>query len=175
WFEKYSCFDEAANSHGAEFETAKRRYADKMWARTVQVLNAQGAKLPLSLDDVAHFEIGSPLSFAHYYEASRGALYGLDHDVNRFDPDMFFLRLRPEVPEVSSLYLSGQDIVVDSLCGALLGGILCAGKVLGAANPVAMMNSLSAKKASKTKGSRIVPASSFHVEDVYLNYPYENM
>ena len=175
WFEKYSRFEEATNSHGLNFETAKRRYADKMWSRTVQVLNAQGANLPLSLDDVSHFEIGSPLSFAHYYEASSGALYGLDHDVNRFDPEVFFLRLRPEVSEVSNLFLSGQDVFVDSLCGALLGGILCAGKVVGASNPLTMMKSLSSKKASKSKPSRIVPNASFHVEDVYLNYPYENM
>jgi all-trans-retinol 13,14-reductase len=176
WFEKYSGFDEANNTHGVDFETAKRRFADKMWARTVQVLNSFGAKLPLLLDDVAHFEIGSPLSFAHYYEASRGAFYGLDHDVNRFDPENFFLRLRPEVAEVPGLYLTGQDIVVDSLCGALLGGLLCAGKVLGAADPVALVKSLSVKTTrSKKRGLQIKPLPSFHVEDVYLSYPYDNM
>jgi all-trans-retinol 13,14-reductase len=182
WFEKYSSsFDAAAESHGVEFEKLKRSFADKMWTRTSTVLNsAYGAKLPESLDGVDHFEIGSPLSFAHYYEATSGALYGLDHDVQRFEADNFFLRLRPEVPEISGLYLSGQDIVTDSLVSAMLGGLLCAQKVLGVLNPLSMVNldktSTMKKKGAKSKQIRpVVHLSPPTVEDVYLNYPFDVM
>jgi all-trans-retinol 13,14-reductase len=171
WFDKYNAFDKTTNSHGPDFELSKRRYADKMWERTVQVLNSYGAELPHSLDDVGHFEIGSPLSFTHYYEASRGALYGLDHDVQRFECKNYFLRLRPEVQEVSGLFLSGQDVVADSLVGAMMGGLLCAQKVLGFVNPLSLVRTSGKAKKSCffAKADQVQPIS---VEDVYLNYPY---
>lgn len=97
------------------------------------------AKLPESLDDVDFYEVGSPLTFAHYYNAERGAFYGLDNDLKRFEPKTFFLRLRPEVPEVKGLYLSGQDAMVDGLGAAMLGGLLCARKVLGVTNPISLV------------------------------------
>lgn len=99
-----------------------------------------GAKLPTSLDQVDFYEIGSPLTFAHYYNSERGAFYGLDNDMKRFDPNTFFLRLRPEVPEVKGLYLTGQDVMMDSLGGAMIGGLLCARKVLGVINPTSLLN-----------------------------------
>ena len=110
-----------------------------MWSRVVEVFDAIGAKLPKTLDECDHFEIGTPLSYAHYYRSTRGAFYGLDNDIKRFEPDNVYLRLRPEVPEVPGLYLSGQDVVSDSLAAAMVGGLLCAKKVLGVVNPLKLL------------------------------------
>lgn len=108
--------------------------------QVVQTLNTEmGARLPDSLDDVDFYEIGSPLTFAHYYNAKEGAFYGLDNDMKRFEPRTFFLRLRPEVPEVNGLYLSGQDVICDGLGPSMLGGLLCARKVLGITNPTSLV------------------------------------
>ncbi len=43
----------------------------------------------------------------------------------------FFLRLRPELPKVPGLYLTGQDVITGDIFGAKVGGLLCAQKVLG--------------------------------------------
>lgn len=98
-----------------------------------------GAKLPTSLNEVDFCEVGTPLTFAHYYNSERGAFYGLDNDMKRFEPKAFFLRLRSEVPEVKGLYLTGQDVTMDSLGGAMIGGLLCARKVLGVMNPTSLV------------------------------------
>jgi all-trans-retinol 13,14-reductase len=138
WFEKFEqTFDKATKSHGPEYDYAKKRIAEKVWSRVVQALDS--AKLPKTLDAVDHYEVGSPISFAHYYKSQRGALYGLDHDLKRFEPKTFFLRLRPDLPEVPGLYLTGQDIIADSMMGAMIGGLLCAQKVLGVRNPMSLL------------------------------------
>lgn len=63
--------------------------------KVVEVLNGRmGATLPTSLDQVDYYEVGSPLTFAHYYNSEQGAFYGLDNDMKRFEPRNFFLRLR---------------------------------------------------------------------------------
>ena len=133
WFEKFeSIFDKTTKSHGPEYESAKTRLAEKLWDRVVQVLDT--SKLPKTLEAVDHYEVGSPLTFAHYYKSQRGAFYGLDIDLKRFEPRTFFLRLRPDVPEVPGLYLTGQDVMADGMIGAMMGGLLCAQKVLGVVN-----------------------------------------
>lgn len=75
----------------------------------------------------------------HYYNAERGAFYGLDNNLKRFEPKTFFLRLRPQVPEVPGLYLAGQDVMTDGLGAAMIGGLLCAAKVLGVTNPSSLL------------------------------------
>lgn len=142
WFEKFRAkYDKKTKSHGPKYEVAKTRIAEKQWQRVVQILNTQmGAKLPSMLQEVDFYEVGSPLTFAHYYNSERGAFYGLDNDLQRFEPKTFFLRLRPEVPEVKGLYLAGQDVMVDGLGAAMLGGLLCARKVLGVTNPASLVH-----------------------------------
>lgn len=107
-----------------------------------------GAKLPKSLDEVDHYQIATPLTFAHFIKSEHGAFYGLDHGMKRFEPKTFFLRLRPEVPEVPGLYLTGQDIVTDGFICAMLGGVMCASKVLGVSNPKAFVK----RSKEKAKG-----------------------
>ena len=107
--------------------------------QVVQVLEPTGAKVPKTLDAVDHYQVATPLTFAHYFKSEHGAFYGLDHDLKRFEPKTFFLRLRPEVPEVPRLYLTGEDIVTDGFAGAMMGGVLCATKVLGVSNPKALV------------------------------------
>ena len=105
----------------------------------VEILEPTGAKLPKTLDEVDFVECATPLSFAHYYSSEKGAFYGLDHDLNRFKPATFYLRLRPEIPEVPGLFLAGQDIATCGVGGALIGGLLCAQKVLGVRNPMSLL------------------------------------
>ena len=48
----------------------------------------------------------------YYIGSAHGEIYGLDHDVARFSPDVV-MSLRPET-DVAGLYLTGQSDVVRS-------------------------------------------------------------
>ena len=106
----------------------------------VQVLEPTGAKLPKTLDGVDHFNVATPLTFERYFKWEHGAFYGLDLDMKRMKPQTYFLRLRPEIPEVPQLYLTGQDVTTDGLVFAAMGGLLCAMKVLGVTDPKELLH-----------------------------------
>jgi all-trans-retinol 13,14-reductase len=127
-------------SHGTKYESAKMKIAELMWVRTVEVLTSVGAtNLPRTLDKVDHFQIGSPLTYAHYYRRDGGTFYGTENDLERFSPVVFFERIRPEIAEIPGLYLTGQDASTPGFVGAMLGGLLCASKVAGIFNPMSML------------------------------------
>jgi all-trans-retinol 13,14-reductase len=127
-------------SHGTKYESAKKKLAELMWARTVEILTSVGAtNLPRTLDKVDHFQIGSPLTYAHYYRRDGGTFYGTENDLERYSPVVFFERIRPEIAEISGLYLTGQDASTPGFVGAMLGGLLCASKVAGVFNPMSML------------------------------------
>ena len=116
-----------------------------VWTRAVEVLSLSSfgaTNLPTSLDEVDYHELGTPLTFAHYYWKEEGDLCGLDHDVNRFSPRNYFEVLRPEIKEIPALYLTGQDVTSCGFGGALVGGVLTAGKILGVKNPFSLVHDI---------------------------------
>jgi all-trans-retinol 13,14-reductase len=128
-------------SHGKEYAVVKQVLANKMWTRARQALTDQGATgLPEDLADVGTYCLGTPLTYAHFLQSRQGAFYGLNHDRERFAPQMFWENLRPEVPEMDHLYLTGQDIATCGLTGALMGAYLCASKILGVTNPFRLLD-----------------------------------
>ena len=132
-------------SHGLLYKEAKEELSRMIWSRTVDILSSFGAtNLPQTLDGVDYHELGTPLTYAHYYWKEGGAFYGLDHDLARFAPRNFYEVLRPEVREVPGLYLTGQDISSCGFGGAMVGGVLCAGKILGAKNPFSVLEEIEA-------------------------------
>ncbi len=58
---------------------------------------------------VEYFSVASPASNYYYIGSPAGEIYGLDHNVERFGAKTLSA-LRPEVPEVPRLYLSGQSL-----------------------------------------------------------------
>ena len=133
-------------SHGEEYKELKLKLSRLVWSRVVEVLNSMGAtNLPESLDDVDYSEVGTPLTFAHFYFRDKGGFYGLDHDVHRFSPRNYYEVLRPLISEVPGLYLTGQDVTTCGIGGALSGGVLAAGSVLGAANPFSLYDDIEKK------------------------------
>lgn len=51
-------------------------------------------------------ELGSPVTNNYYIRSTKGEIYGLDHNKNRFRQDVA-TKLRPDIG-VPGLYLSGQ-------------------------------------------------------------------
>lgn len=103
---------------GADYQAHKRHVTDRL----LEALYAQRPQLRGTVD-VA--ELSTPLSAAHFGGFARGELYGVDHGPARYSS-----ALRPTTP-VPGLYLAGADIATAGVAGALLGGVMAAGAILG--------------------------------------------
>jgi len=119
-------------SHGPQYKSMARELSQRLWTRARQGLVTAGAsdQLPRMLDELDSCDIATPLTYAHALRSEHGALFGLDHDTNRFDEEQFFLELRPDVATIRNLYLTGKDVATCGVAGSLWGGYLCAGKIL---------------------------------------------
>ena len=165
WFEEFATTDTCTTSssndkqHGFKYNRAKKLLADKMWQRTIEVLSDMSSKkeggttttttslslsLPPTLEDVDHYQIGTPLTFEHYYQRrggdtnnnnnNCGSFYGVCNDIHgKFTPEMYYERIRPDglSQDISNLYLTGQDINYPGFVGAMIGGLVCASKIAG--------------------------------------------
>lgn len=73
---------------------------------------------------VAHAELSTPVTTAHFTEALRGSIYGLGTEPDRFLAG----RLQPRT-SIKGLYLAGVDVATPGVAGGLLGGVLGAAAV----------------------------------------------
>ncbi len=135
----YSWFAKFEHDKDKDYEEMKTRFADKTWQRVVDILGTDCPKLPRSLEGVDNFKLGTPLTLAHFLASDHGAMIGLDHNMKRFEPEFHFLRLRSKVPEVSGLFITGQDIVCAGFPGAMVGGLFCAATMLGVGDPFTLV------------------------------------
>ena len=74
---------------------------------------------------VERCELSTPLSTQHFANASRGEIYGLAHNPERFD----CRGLRPATP-IGNLYLTGADVSTCGVAGALAGAMTTASVML---------------------------------------------
>lgn len=104
---------------GPEYEEVKEKIA----ARMFEIIYAH---VPQLRGAVEHYELSSPISTRHFTFWKKGETYGLDSSPSRFKQDW----LRPETP-IKNFYLTGQDVAVCGVSGALMGGVFTAISVLG--------------------------------------------
>jgi len=74
---------------------------------------------------VDYFEVSSPLSTRKYTNHQKGEIYGVSHTPERFRQTF----LKPYTP-VKNLFLTGQDVMIASIAGGFMGGVLCASAIL---------------------------------------------
>jgi all-trans-retinol 13,14-reductase len=117
WFTRWE--DQPWKRRDEGYESFKQRF-------THRLLEVLYANVPQVRGKVDHAELSTPLSTRHFANYSRGELYGLAHSPARFRQRF----LRPQTP-VRNLFLTGQDVTVCGVAGAMAGGVLCASAILG--------------------------------------------
>jgi all-trans-retinol 13,14-reductase len=104
---------------GADYDAFKARFKERL-------TEALYEHVPGARGRVACAELSTPLSTRHFVNQERGEAYGLGHT-----PARFRLRsLGPRTP-VEHLYLTGADVGLCGVMGAMSGAVLCASAVLG--------------------------------------------
>jgi all-trans-retinol 13,14-reductase len=119
WFQEWK--DEKVKHRGEDYESFKSHFGRKLWEQVLCMYPQLDGKLE-------YIEVGTPLSNQYYLESFNGEVYGLDHDVTRFNPSMQ-MELRAETP-IPGLFMSGQDTFTDGLSGALYSGLFTASAIL---------------------------------------------
>ncbi len=105
----------SARLHREEYGAMKAELTERLLAITLE-------QFPSMAGHVVHTELGTPLSMNTYLGSTRGELYGLAHGASRFS-GRFQRLLRPETP-IRGLYLTGQDVLLQGLWGAMMSGVL---------------------------------------------------
>ena len=119
WFSEWK--DETVLHRGEDYHALKMDIGRRMWQQVLEIH-------PSLEDKLEYLEVGTPLSNQFYLNTTEGEVYGLDHDVNRFDPNTT-LELRPETP-IEGLWLTGQDVYCCGYGGAMIGGLLCVSAIM---------------------------------------------
>ncbi|CAK8672438.1 unnamed protein product [Clavelina lepadiformis] len=119
WFEEWQ--NDPAQNRGRVYNNFKSNFINQAWEQVVNVF-------PHLKDKVEYIEGGSPLSHVYYLNSMHGEMYGMDHNIERFQYENA-INIRPET-SIPGLYLTGQDIFTCGFSGAAFAGLLTASKVL---------------------------------------------
>lgn len=101
-----------------EYEAIKKRLAERLLVELCQ-------HVPVASGTILTWELSTPLSTQHFANAPRGEMYGLAHTPMRFESR----DLGPYTP-VRNLFLTGQDVGICGVMGALSGAVVTASAML---------------------------------------------
>ncbi len=116
WFSKWE--ETTWRKRGEEYEALKQKVAEQM----LEVLYRVEPQLK---GIVEYMEVSTPLSTKKFTNHQHGEIYGLSHTPKRFRQTF----LKPHTP-IKNLFLTGQDAMIGSIAGGLMGGVLCASALL---------------------------------------------
>jgi all-trans-retinol 13,14-reductase len=117
WFAPWE--DSRWKRRGQEYDDFKQELTERLRRGLEQNVPAVRGKL-----DVA--ELSTPLSTRHFMNYQHGEAYGISAT-----PARFSLRCLTPQTAVRNLYLTGQDVTLLGVAGAMMGGVLTASAVLG--------------------------------------------
>lgn len=104
---------------GADYEAKKQVIAQRL-------LDILFTRMPQLREALAFHELSTPLSTRFYQRNEQGEIYGLNHNVERFDHPA----LHPKSP-IRNLYFTGADVVTAGVGGAVMGGLMTTAVMLG--------------------------------------------
>lgn len=117
WFEKWA--KTTWGKRGEDYDKFKAELGERLMEHLYE-------KLPQLRGKVDYYEISTPLSTDWFCAYTRGELYGIEHDPERFRQD--WLTPKTKIP---GLWLTGQDILSCGVVGAMMGGLLTATAISG--------------------------------------------
>ncbi|XP_060569543.1 all-trans-retinol 13,14-reductase-like [Ruditapes philippinarum] len=119
WTQKW---EECRVKHrGDEYENLKMKFGQQLWRQVEQLYPSVEGKLD-------YIDVGTPVSNKHYLGQPEGEMYGLEHNIRRYEPDIsMHLRAHSGIP---GLYLTGQDLISAGFSGALHAGLVAASAIL---------------------------------------------
>lgn len=115
WFQPWA--ETRWKRRGAEYEHFKAQFAERL-------LDHLYVLVPRVRGKVDYSELSSPLTTRHFSGHPHGEMYGLSPT-----PERFRMRLRAQTA-VRGLFLTGQDLAMAGVVGAMYGGVLAASAVL---------------------------------------------
>jgi all-trans-retinol 13,14-reductase len=128
--------EEPWRRRGEDYETAKQRI-------TGALLDLIERHHPGFRDLVEYCELGTPLTFEYFTAAPSGSIYGYPGT-----PDKYRKRwLGPGTP-IQNLYLTGSDVALLGIMGALMGGVLTASRLTGPSGFFQIMRAASSHSSS---------------------------
>jgi all-trans-retinol 13,14-reductase len=104
---------------GPEYDELKSRFLDRLCEGLEQ-------HVPAVRGHLDHAELSTPLSTRHFAGYQAGEAYGLT-----CTPARFRLRSLSAQTPVRNLFLTGQDVAMLGVTGALFGGVIAASAILG--------------------------------------------
>ncbi|XP_061761456.1 all-trans-retinol 13,14-reductase [Nerophis ophidion] len=120
WFEEWK--DDKVTNRASEYKELKEAFIES----ALEVV--LGVFPKVTRDKIEYIDAGTPITNTHYIAAPKGEIYGADHGLERFRPELGAI-LRPQTP-LKNLYLTGQDVFVCGFAGALTGALTCASTIL---------------------------------------------
>jgi len=116
WFDEWK--NTAWKKRDEAYEAIKEKAAEQMFEQLYRVA-------PQLKGKVDYYEVSSPLTTIHFSGHPNGEIYGAALDPIRFEQRC----LKPVTP-VKNLYLTGQDAMIASISGGVMGGVLAATAIL---------------------------------------------
>ncbi|CAJ1076264.1 all-trans-retinol 13%2C14-reductase [Xyrichtys novacula] len=120
WFEEWK--DGKVTNRGEDYKDLKQTFINT----ALDVVLENFPKI--TRDKVEYIDAGTPLTNTYYIGAPKGEIYGADHGIARFDPEVC-MTVRPQTP-LKNLYLTGQDVFLCGFAGALAGALTCGSVIL---------------------------------------------
>ena len=106
----------------SEYNKVKHQFGTKVVDKLLDLLpNVKGF--------IEDFEVWTPLKQRKTLGKYRGSVYGLQHDMSKYDDPKLVSRMRPET-DIPGLFVTGQDIFTVGVLSNIVGGIASAGAVL---------------------------------------------
>ncbi|XP_034046121.1 all-trans-retinol 13,14-reductase [Thalassophryne amazonica] len=120
WFEEWK--DAKVTNRGPEYKQLKQTFLDCIQDVVLDIFPK------ITRDKIEYIDAGTPITNTYYIGAPKGEMYGADHGIARFSPELSAM-VRPQTP-LRNLYLTGQDVFLCGFAGALAGAVTCGSVIL---------------------------------------------
>ncbi|KAM6905121.1 all-trans-retinol 13,14-reductase [Xenentodon cancila] len=120
WFDEWK--DDKVTNRGGDYKELKQAFIDSALEVVMDVFPE------ITRDKIEYIDAGTPLTNTYYIGAPKGEIYGIDHGLARFSPELN-ATIRPQTP-LRNLYLTGQDVFLCGFAGALAGALTCGSVIL---------------------------------------------